>query len=259
MLLAQEVAARLEQRPLGNEPHDLGAGDADATGIGLAAHLVEGHMQRRDRDVGDVHRDLGDAVLLDVPADGLRGFERSGAHHRVAFGVLDDLSGDRVALADRPALLAHVEGNGVGTPRGGAVKVEIDGDQEVARTDRRSARAGHPFIEGPRPEVGSRVGVCEFLGQRLVLPGPADGQVAPLGTQGRGLVAVGRDAQLVGDAAGQRTRQLGALLERDARDRDQREDIRGSHARVGTLVVAHVDQFGGAPDSGEGRLDDRFG
>ena len=216
-------------------------------------------MQRRDRDVGDVHRDLGNAVLFDVPADGLRGLERSGTHHRVALGVLDDLSGDRVALADRPALLAHVEGDGVGAARGGGIEVEIDGDQEVARTDRHGARAGHPFIEGTGPEIGSRVGVGELLGQRLILAGPADGQVAPLGTQGRGLVAVGRDAQFVGDAAGQRAGQLGALLECDARDGDQREDVGGTHARVCPLVVAHVDQFGGAPDSGEGRLDDRFG
>ena len=99
----------------------------------------------------------------------------------------------------------------------------------------------------------------QLLGQRLVLAGAADGQILPLGAEGRRFVAVGRDAQFVGDAPGQLPRQGGTLLERDARNGDQRQDIRRAHAGVSPLVVAHVDPFGGPFHTGEGRFDHRLG
>ena len=99
----------------------------------------------------------------------------------------------------------------------------------------------------------------ELFGQRLVLALAADGQIAPLGGKGRCLVAVGRNGQLVGDAACQRARQIGALLERDARDGDQRQHVGGAHAGVGAVVAAHVDQLRRPLHAPEGRLDHRFG
>lgn len=63
------------------------------------------------------------------------------------------------------------------------IEVEIHGDQEIARTDGRSTRAGYPVVERPRPEIGA-VSLCApVLGQRLVLPGTADRKVAPLGVK----------------------------------------------------------------------------
>ena len=40
---------------------------------------------------------------------------------------------------------------------------------------------GEGAVERPRPEIGGRLLVRQFLGQRLVLPGTADRKVAPLG------------------------------------------------------------------------------
>ena len=118
----------------------------------FAAHLVESRVERRSGDVGDVHRNLRDAVLLDEPADGLRGRERPGLHHGIPRGVLHHAARDRVALADGTPLFAHVEGDGVGAARGGGVQVEVHGDQEVARPDGRGPPCGQP----PRRRDASR-------------------------------------------------------------------------------------------------------
>jgi len=258
-LFAQEVASRLDKRPLGHETHDLRAGDAHPAGVGPAAHLVEGDMQGRHGDIGQIHRDLRDAVLLDIPPDGLRGAERAGPHDGIAVGILHDFTRDGISLAHRPPLLAHVESDGVGAPRGGGVEIEIDGNQEIAGPDRRGSRTGHPFVEGTRPEIGGRLRVRQLLGQRLVLSGAADGQVPPLGPQSRSLVAIGRNPQFAGDAFGQPARQRGALLERDARNGNERQDVGGPHAGVRPFVAAHVDQFGRPFHPGESRLDDLLG
>ena len=259
LLLAQEVLAGLDQRALGHQADNLGAGDSNAAGIGLAAYLVESYVERRDRDVGDVHRNLGDAVLFDEPADGLRRLERAGLHERIAMLVLERLAHGRTALADGTALFAHVERNGVGTARRGGIEVEVDGDEEVAGADRRRTRMGHTLVEGTGAEVGSRLFVGQLLGQRLILAGTADGQVLPLGFQGGSLVAVGRNMQLVGNAARQSARQLGTLLERDARNGDERQHVGGAHARMGAVVIAHVDKFRGAFHTGKGSLEHGFG
>ena len=216
-------------------------------------------MERRPGDVGDVHRNLRDAVLLDEPADGLRGRKRSGLHHGISRGILHHPARDGIALADGTPLFAHVEGDGVGAARGGGIEVEIHGDQEIARTDGRGARAGYPVVERPRPEIGGRLLVRQFLGQRLVLPGTADRKVAPLGGEGRGLVTIGRDMQFSGDAFGQFAGQLGALGECDAANRDQRQHVGSPHARVCPLVTAHVDQLGSPLHPRKGGFDDRFG
>ena len=258
-LLAEEVFAGFDQSPFRNQPHDFGPRDAHAAGVGLAAHLVESRVERRPGDVGDVHRDLRDAVLLDEPADGLRGRKRSGLHHGISRGILHHPARDGVALADGTPLFAHVEGDGVGAARGGGVQVEIHGDQEVARPDGRGSRAGNPLVEGTRPEIGRGCRVRQFLGQGLVLPGAAHGEVFPFGRKGRSLVAIGRDAQFVGDTPGQRARQFGALRKRDARNRYQRQHVGGPYAGMRPLVAAHVDQFGRPLHPGKSGLDDRFG
>ena len=99
----------------------------------------------------------------------------------------------------------------------------------------------------------------QLLGQRLILAGAADRQILPLGAEGRRLVAVGRDVQFAGDAFGQVTGQRRALFQRNPRNRDQRQDVRGAHARVRPLVAAHVDQLRGPLHAGKGRSDNRFG
>ena len=65
--------------------------------------------------------------------------------------------------------------------------------------------------------------------------------------------------QLVGNAARQSARQFGTLLERDARNGDERQHVGSAHARMGTVVIAHVDKFRGALHTGKGSLEHGFG
>ena len=99
----------------------------------------------------------------------------------------------------------------------------------------------------------------QLFGQRLVFPFAADGQIASPGRKRRGFVTIGRDMQFPGDTLGQFAGQFGALFERDARDRDQRQHVRSAHARMRPLVFAHVDQLGGLFHPRESRFDDGFG
>ena len=259
MLFAEKIPPRFQQGAFRHQPHDFGARHAHASCVGLAAHLVESDVQRRYGDVGDVHRNLRDAVLLDKPADGLGRPERTGTHQGITVGIPDHLARDRIALADGAALFAHIEGNGVGTARGGGIEVEIHGDQEIARTDGRGARTGYSVVERTRPEIRRRLLMRQFFGQCLVFPFAADGQIAPPWRKRRGLITIGRDMQFPGDTLGQFAGQLGALFERDARDRDQRQYVRGAHTRMRALMFAHVDQFGSLFHPRERRFDDSFG
>ena len=90
-------------------------------------------------------------------------------------------------------------------------------------------------------------------------PGAAYGQVAALRRESRGLIAVSRHVQLVGDTPGKPACKLGTLLERNARNGDQGQHIGGTHAGMRPLVVAHVDHLGGLLHSGESGFQHRLG
>ena len=65
--------------------------------------------------------------------------------------------------------------------------------------------------------------------------------------------------QLVGDALGQLTGQLGALLERNTRDRDERTYVRGTHTGMRSLMITHIDNLGSFLDALESRFQHGFG
>ena len=245
MLLLQKILAGLDERALGHQTHNLGAGDADAPCLGAAAHLVEGLVQRRDVDVGDVHRHLCDAILIDEPSYGLGLLQRTGNHDGVALGILHGLAHDGVALAAGTSFLPHVEGDGVGPTGGGGVQVEVHGDKEVAGAHHGASRTGDVVVVGTAAEIGLLAGCGEFLGDALILAGAAYGQVAPLLGVGGGLVAIARYAQFVGNALGQLACQFGAFLQGDAAHGDEGQHIGGADTRVCPVVLAHVDHLSG--------------
>ena len=80
LLLVQEILTSLDEHALRNETDNLRTRHADATLGGGTANLVEGLVERGDIDVGHVHRDLCDAILVDEPSDGLCGFQRARLH-----------------------------------------------------------------------------------------------------------------------------------------------------------------------------------
>ena len=112
-----------------------------------------------------------------------RGIINSGLGKRIAYTLICSFGTSSLKLAYALACtdLIISPATPSNTARGGGIEVEIHGDQEIARTDGRGSRAGYPVVERPRPEIGSRLLVRQFLGQRLVLPGTADRKVAPLG------------------------------------------------------------------------------
>ena len=243
VLLLQIVAAGLYEHPLGNESHYLGARDADATVLGTAAHLVEALVQWSDIDVGDVHRHLGNAILVNIPANGLGAFQRAGLHDDVAVGITLRRTRNGVALTDGAPLLTNVEGNGVGATGRRGVEVIVDSDEEVAGANHRTARACHVFIEGTGTEVRLFLRVGDALGDALILATATDGQVLALRAEGCSLIAVARDAQLRGNALGQLAGQCGTLLQGDAADGNQRQHIGSADTGMGAMMAAHVYQL----------------
>ena len=78
------VPAGREQRRLGHKPDELRAGHAQPALAGALVAGVERHVQRRDVEVGEVHRDLRAAELRDRPPDRLHRLEDARIPHRVA-------------------------------------------------------------------------------------------------------------------------------------------------------------------------------
>ena len=135
-------------------------------------------MHGRDVDVREIEGNLGDAVLLDEPADAFDALEFSGDPDVLALCVLDDGTSEGIAFACLATFFAYIEGDGVGAAGRGGVEVDVVADEKVSRTDR--GRAG-PGIELGRPEVGVPLRFLQFLGQALVFPRPDSGQVATAG------------------------------------------------------------------------------
>ena len=191
LLPAEVMPAGIEHRRKGNQPDQLGARHPEAAGVGAAADFVEGGVDGGDRQVGQVHGDLGHAVFRDVPADRLDRLEGTWVHDRLARRVGDRLSRQRVPLAPGAPRLPHIERDGVGPAGGSGVEVDVVGHQEApGANDRRSTRR----LELGRPIVGPPLGPLQLLGQSLVLTGPDDGEVAPGGVGLGGLVEVDRNA-----------------------------------------------------------------
>ena len=159
----------------------------------------------------------------------------------------------------RPALLAHVVCDGVGTAGGGGVEVEVHGDEEVACAHDRRTAAGRLLGVFAGAEVGRFVRVGNPFLQPFVFALAAYGEVAPFGALCRRFVIIGRDAEFVVYPFGQRAGYFGALFEGDARHRNNRQHVRRPDARVRSLVMTHVDDLRSLLHAAESRLGHRFG
>ena len=211
-------------------------------------------MQRRYIDIGDVHRHLSDAVLVDEPSDSLRTLQRAGLHDRRTVGVAELLAGDWIALAHRAALLAHVERNGVGAACRRCVEVEVDGDEEVACSYYGAARASHLLVEWASAEVWCLSIVVDALGDTLVFALTAHGKVLALRLERRSLVAIARNIEFVGDALGELARNLSALLKRDAAHGNDWQYVGGTDTRMCTVMLTHIYKLSGFAHCSEGSL-----
>jgi len=121
------VAPGGEQRGLRDQPYELRSRDSQPALPGALVAGVERHVERRDVEVGEVHRDLGAPELRDHPPHRLDRPEDAGVPHRVPFGVQHGLA---VLVAPDPPLLPHVERDPVGQAL--VQRVEVDVERFIA-------------------------------------------------------------------------------------------------------------------------------
>ena len=124
-------------------------------------------------DAGNVHGDLGDAIVLNVPANSLGAFQSTGNHNGIAFLVLHYLAAGFATFALRTTFFTNIEGHGIGTAGAGSVEVVVDGNEEVASSNLSGASLCHMVV----PLVGTKIGLplftAETAAEALVLTGTA--------------------------------------------------------------------------------------
>ena len=93
-------------------------------------------MQGRFLNVGQVHGNLGHAVFLDIPPDGLHVFQHSRNANRFAVGIEHRFSPRRAVVRLDPSIFPNIKGNGRGSSHRFGVQVNIVGDQEFPGANR---------------------------------------------------------------------------------------------------------------------------
>lgn len=244
LLFGKIIFTGIDEDALGDEADDFAASNTETAVSGAAAHLVEAQVHGCHLDGSDVHRDLGDAIVLDIPADSLGAFQRAGNHDGLAVLVFDNLAAGLAAFALGTAFLADVEGDGVGTAGAGAVEVVVDSHEEVACADLGCASLSHIVVPLIGAEIGFPLLGAEAGVQALIFARAAIGEVATLGDVGCALVAVDGDVELFAQTFAQLVSILHHLVHSDVADGDEGADIGSALTGMSAMVVAHVDEFG---------------
>ncbi len=151
---AEMPRRRLEERALGDEPHDLAPRRRHAEGLGLHLHHLVGAVQRGRVEVDQIHRDL--RLPIDLEPEPLHALEATG-------GATDRL---RDRFGDREVLLA--------------AEVDVEGHEEGARADHGGASGGMDRVGAEVGDAGG-IGTDRGLGP-LELPAPDVGEVRAIGT-----------------------------------------------------------------------------
>ncbi len=237
----EEVASGIDQSAFRYETDDLCSCHADSTRSGGTAHFIKCYMQRSGGDVCYVHGDLGYAIFVDEPSDGLCAFQCSREHDDISVGVFHRFSVGLATLAFGASFLADIECYCVGTSCGSGVEVEVDRDEEVACAYGCRSCPGYGFGEGLPAEVGGVVVGVYALRKGFVFTAAANGKVLAFGGESGCFVGVDRDGKLGCDSLPELTGKFSALFKRYVADGDQRKYVGGSHAWVCAMVARHVD------------------
>ena len=160
-------------------------------------------MDGRLLEVGQVHRDLGQAA-----------HQESRALHKAHAAVRE----------------AHGLGDFLGDIDVGRVEEDVVGDQKLARADHRRARRGmHARLAKIRTArgVGGDLGADAFeLAAANIL------QALAFRSSGGGLVEINGNLKALPDLLADVVRHGHAVFDRDAVDRDERNDVGCAHARM---------------------------
>ena len=211
------VGDRLERR-LRRQPDQLRLGRPDAVLGGEIAHGVPDQPERGDREVEQVHRDLGT--------------------ERMASLGLADLEPVRLELRQPAAGFADAAGDPLGEVDVVGVEVDVVGDEERARTDRYGTGG---WMESCRPEVRLAAALTDLVLEPLVLTAPNVGQALAVGPPSGASVEVDRQVEARRDPLPEGAREVDDLVHGRRPERDERDDVDRADARMLTLVGVHVD------------------
>src|ERR1051326_5908541 len=246
------MTPRLEQYRERHEADDLGAGSAEAAVPRPLVARIEGEMERRDIEVGEVDRYLCGAELRDHPSDRFHRLENARLPDRIALRVDDRVS---LLIALHPPALADVERHARREPLVHRVQVHVVCDEELARADDGGAALRD---ELGRTEVGLPVVMRDLLFQPFVLSLANVGEVAAVRRARGELVEIDGELQLGANALAEAAGEDGAFIHRHVGDGNEGDDVGGADTRVRAAVRRHVDQFDAFLDEAEGRLEHRL-
>ena len=211
-------------------------------------------MQRRNVDVGDVHRHLSDAILVNIPSYCLGTLQRARLHDWRAVGIEQFLADDRVALTHGASLLSHVKRDGVGAACRSCVQIEVHRNEEVACSNHCTTRPCHLFVVRATAEVGCLSVVVDTLGNALIFALATHGKVSAFGGECRSLIAIARNIEFVSNALGELARNLGTLLKRNSAHGYNGQHIGSAYTRMSAVLLAHINKLCGLAHSPEGCL-----
>ena len=215
VFVAEEVLGGELDRPFRDEADNLAPDHRNAPTLSLATHGLEDHMHRRLLEIGQIDRNLGD----------LAGFqEQSHRFHipEAPTGVTDGLGN---LLRDRDVRCPEID---------------VVSDQELACAD--DGRAGGGVADGISAIGIARLDRAHFHDQRLELAAADILEIGPLRPLRGGLVEIDRDFQPGPDFLGHALGQTDALLDRDAFDRDKRDDVSRADPGMRALMPSEVDE-----------------
>ena len=203
-------------------------------------------MQRCDSQIGHVHRYLCNAILFDEPSNSLTCFKCSGYHYGLAILVFNDCSCYRITLAHWTAFLAHIKSNCIGATGGCGVQIIVYCNKKIACANGCCARTCNTFVVWACAKVGAFIFVCQLFGEAFIFSCATHRKVTALRLECCRFIAVCRYSEFIGETFCKYTCQFCALFHGDARNWNQRTYIACSHARMCSLVLSHVDEFGSA-------------
>ena len=99
-------------------------------------------MKRGLFDIGQIHRNLRNAILFDIPTDGFDSLAGPWFAYRLALLAVHNRAVNGVAIPFDPPLFTHVKGYGIGTAHRAGVEVDVVSDKEIARPHRCGAGSG---------------------------------------------------------------------------------------------------------------------
>ncbi len=147
--------------------------------------------------------------------------------------------------------------NGAGGGDVRLVQMDVVGDEKIARTD---CRGSGSFVEFRAADVGSASSVATgSLAKAFELASAHIFKLNAVGPGGCGSVEVNRNAIGPPDQQACLPCQNGALRQRDAADRNERDDIGSADAGMNALLLREVDQFRCFADRLDCRRNDRCG